>query len=148
MVVAAIGAAAAWRDFRAPVPPARDGVITFAADARGVSWSAPVLVGPDDRTDRPNIVLYVLDALRADRLGVYGSPASVAPAIDGLGRAGLVFRRAYAAASWTKPSVVSLLTSLSPQTHGVGALYYTDCQRREPSRFIRAHRLPVEADRA
>ncbi len=39
---------------------------------------------------------------------------------------GLVFDQAYATSSWTKPSVASLLTSLYPQTHGVGAYSYSD----------------------
>ena len=50
----------------------------------------------------------------------------VSPFLDHLGTRSLVFRRAYAAASWTKPSVTTLLTSLYPATHAVGARHYAD----------------------
>ena len=76
--------------------------------------------------NRPNIVLYVVDALRADKLGLYGSATGASPFLDQLGTRSLVFRRAYAAASWTKPSVTTLLTSLYPATHAVGARHYAD----------------------
>jgi tetratricopeptide (TPR) repeat protein len=47
------------------------------------------------------IVLLSVDALRADRLPVYGYPALRTPAIDALARDGVVFDRAYAHAPQT-----------------------------------------------
>ncbi len=69
---------------------------------------------------RPNVVLVVLDALRADHLSGYGYPAPTSPAIDALGETGVFFSRAYAQSSWTRPATASLLTSLYPSQHAHG----------------------------
>jgi arylsulfatase A-like enzyme len=68
---------------------------------------------------RPNVVLVVVDALRADRLGVYGWQGQTSPNIDRLGDNGLVVRDAYTCATSTKLAIPCLLTSLFPLSHGV-----------------------------
>lgn len=70
--------------------------------------------------DEPNVVLIVIDTLRADRLHAYGNPAEVSPAMDALAARGVLFERAFANAPWTVPSTVSILTGMSPPEHGVG----------------------------
>jgi arylsulfatase A-like enzyme len=77
---------------------------------------AAVLTRP---TSTPNIVVIVVDTLRADRLGVYGHDRPTSPHSDALAARGMVFDRAYAASSWTLPSVASYLTGLQPPEHGV-----------------------------
>jgi len=72
----------------------------------------------------PNIVLVVVDTLRADRLGMYGHDRPTSPNLDALAARGLVVDRAYAPSSWTLPSVASYLTGLQPPEHGV--LGWTD----------------------
>src|SRR5437870_9418618 len=69
----------------------------------------------------PDIVLVVIDTLRADRIGGYGNPRGLTPTIDRLASNGVLFRHAYAPSSWTKPSVASLLCSRYWSQHGVGA---------------------------
>ncbi len=71
------------------------------------------------RSEAPNVVLIVVDTLRADRLGAYGNRRGLTPFLDSLARRGTVFANAYAASSWTCPSVASLLTSRYPSQHGV-----------------------------
>ncbi len=71
------------------------------------------------RADRPSVILVVVDTLRADRVGVYGNARGLTPFLDGLARRGVVFRNAYAASSWTCPSVASLFTSRYPSQHHV-----------------------------
>lgn len=66
-----------------------------------------------------NVVIYLIDTLRADRLGVYGYTRPTSPNIDALGRDAVVFERAQAPAPWTLPSVVSILTSTFLCEHGV-----------------------------
>lgn len=68
---------------------------------------------------RPNVLLYLVDTLRADHLGAYGYHRPVSPHVDALAREGLRFTRAYAASGWTRTSVASLLTGLSPVDHRV-----------------------------
>jgi arylsulfatase A-like enzyme len=66
----------------------------------------------------PNLVLIVIDTLRADHLGTYGYERATSPHIDRLAERGLVFANALTTSSWTKPSVASLFTSRYPSEHG------------------------------
>lgn len=68
---------------------------------------------------RPNVLVVCIDALRADRLGAYGASPSPSPSLDALASDSVVFTNATSVASWTKPSVPSLLTGLYPDEHGV-----------------------------
>ena len=70
------------------------------------------------RPSAPNILLYVVDTLRADAVGCYGNSSVHTPGIDRLAHEGTRFARAYANASWTRPSMGSLLTGEYPSTHG------------------------------
>jgi arylsulfatase A-like enzyme len=63
-----------------------------------------------------NVVLIVVDTLRADRLGAWGFPRGTTPHLDALARRAVSFPRAYAPATWTLPSVASILTGLHPTT--------------------------------
>src|SRR6185369_8454714 len=60
---------------------------------------------------RPNVVVLLVDTLRADGLGTYGASPSPSPALDRLAAEGLVFEQAIAQAPWTLPSVTSILRS-------------------------------------
>ena len=65
-----------------------------------------------------HVVVILVDAMRADRLGVYGGKAGT-PVMDGLARDGTVFANACAQAPSTRPSVSSLMTGLYPSQHGI-----------------------------
>jgi len=64
-----------------------------------------------------NVLLIVIDTLRADMLSCYGGPVAT-PNIDALASSGVLFRRAYAHAPMTMPSHSSMFTSLLPSEHG------------------------------
>ncbi len=64
---------------------------------------------------RPSFVLVVVDTLRADHLAP-DAPAPT-PRVAALARQGSWFRRAFATAPWTLPSVASLLTSQLGSEH-------------------------------
>ncbi len=68
---------------------------------------------------RTNVIVIVVDTLRADHLGCHGYRRDITPNIDALARDGLHFRNAISAAPWTLPSVASLLTSQYPSVLGV-----------------------------
>ncbi len=70
------------------------------------------------KPDGPNIIIIVADALRADHLGCYGYTKPTSPNIDKFASESLLFKNAWANASWTKPSMGSLFTSLFPHEHG------------------------------
>lgn len=77
-----------------------------------------------EATDEPgDILLVTIDTLRADHLGLYGYERPTSPQIDRLFRDSAVFERAYSTEANTSPSIVSLLTGLSPPEHRVRLLY-------------------------
>ncbi len=67
----------------------------------------------------PNIILISSDTTRSDHCSVYGYELDTTPRIDAWFGEGAVFERAYATTSFTPPSVISFLTGLYPQRHGV-----------------------------
>ncbi|MDQ7088808.1 MAG: sulfatase [Acidobacteriota bacterium] len=68
---------------------------------------------------RPNVIVLLVDTLRADALGFGGCPRDTSPKLDRWARRGVVFRQATTPAGWTRPAVVSLFTGLYPAAHGV-----------------------------
>ena len=68
--------------------------------------------------DRPNVVVVLVDTLRADSVGLYAGGKSITPRLDALGDEGLVFTQAVSQSSWTLESVASLMTGLHPRAHG------------------------------
>jgi len=79
---------------------------------------SPPQAPPDP--ERPlDLVVVTLDTLRADRLGCYGYERPTSPNLDRFARDCFVFENAQSAAPWTAPSLVSLMTALYPDVHGV-----------------------------
>ena len=66
-----------------------------------------------------NVVIVLVDCLRADHLGCYGYERKVSPFIDRIARGGTLFENCIAPAPWTIPSVASFFTGVYPQEHGV-----------------------------
>lgn len=66
-----------------------------------------------------NVVIFVVDTLRQDHLGVYGYLRLTSPNLDAFSRESVVFDQARAHSSWTRPSMTSLFTGLWPSSHGV-----------------------------
>jgi arylsulfatase A-like enzyme len=69
----------------------------------------------------PNVVMIVVDTLRADHLGCYGYARDTSPNIDRFAAGAVRYAHAYAAAPWTTPSVAALLTSRYPSELGIVA---------------------------
>ena len=67
----------------------------------------------------PNIVLVVIDTLRADHVSCYGYPRATTPTIDALAANGVAFTQAISQAPWTAASVGSLVTGVYPSVHGI-----------------------------
>lgn len=89
---------------------------------RPAFWGNPRLVARDRKPgdQRPNVVLIVVDTLRADRLGSAGYGRPTSPALDRFAQRAVQFRRAYASSPWTAPSLSSLMTGLYPEQHQGG----------------------------
>ena len=68
----------------------------------------PLIGAAGPPREPPNIVLYVIDTLRADHLGCYGYPRPVSPSIDAFSREAVLFEHAVAQSSWTRSSMASI----------------------------------------
>jgi arylsulfatase len=71
--------------------------------------------------DQPNIVMIVVDALRADHLGCYGYSRDTSPNIDKLATQGVLAEQFICAAIPTQPSFTTLYTGQHPITHNIVA---------------------------
>lgn len=67
---------------------------------------------------KPNIIILLLDCMRADHLSCYGYTRNTSPTIDALATQGIKFNYAISQAPWTFPSVFSLLSGHYPHKHG------------------------------
>lgn len=65
-----------------------------------------------------NVLLYVADALRADRVSAYGYERETTPTMDALADAGVRFDACFSPATWTRPVAATLATGLYPPAHG------------------------------
>ncbi len=74
--------------------------------------------GGGSTSGRPNILVLMLDTVRADALSALGPQAAPTPAMDRMAAQGVLFLRAIAPASWTVPSHASLFTGLTLTQHG------------------------------
>jgi len=83
-------------------------------DATRAFWGTPALTA--DRK-APLAIVYLVDTLRADHTGVYGYARKTTPELDAFAKDAVVFDTAVMHASWTKPSVASILTSRLPGQH-------------------------------
>ncbi len=83
--------------------------------------SSASLERPQTASTKPrgNILLIVVDTLRADHLSAYGYSAGKTPNLDAFQKDAILFEKAYANASWTRPSFASILTGRYASSHGV-----------------------------
>ena len=80
---------------------------------------APGAEPPDPPPPARNVIVYLVDTLRADHLRVYRPEAPAeTPHLDRWAADAAVFDAAVSQAPWTKPSVATLLTGLLPWEHG------------------------------
>ncbi len=84
--------------------------------------SLVVLKSSQGSQGRFNVILIVVDALRADRLGCYGYSRDTSPNIDKLAKEGALFSQAFSHGAGTRIAVASLLTSFYPSVHQVYTL--------------------------
>jgi choline-sulfatase len=74
---------------------------------------------PEPAPFKPNVLLVVIDCLRADHVGAYGYSRPTTPHLDSLAAEGIRFESAYANGTWTKPSMATLFSGLYPSEHGL-----------------------------
>jgi arylsulfatase A-like enzyme len=124
-----VAEAGGWQDVDVDLTDleGREVELSLGSDAPGgvLVVSDPVLLRMET-DEAPSVVLYLVDALRRDHLGLYGYPIRTSPFLDSVAVHSVVVEECYSQAPWTKPSVVSMMTSVSPLEHLVGAVTFTD----------------------
>ena len=111
-----------WAELRvdlSALPEHQPTRFTLSSEGAGgvVLVGAPMVIGPSAR-ERPDVLLYLVDTLRADRLGSHGYGAPTDPGLSALIAQGGRMQRTLAASNWTRPSVSTLLTGAGPEVHG------------------------------
>jgi arylsulfatase A-like enzyme len=105
---------------------------------------ASVLAVACGRDTRPDVLLIVLDTVRADHLSAYGYPRDTTPALAAFARDAVVYRNAIAPDTWTASSHASLFTGLMPTEHGVR---YVGAEHSTAGVHALADGIPVLAER-
>lgn len=134
LVAVSVGATAAalWFGTRRRgelVAAAAAAALVLAAGARGIMGPAPLsrVIDHGVRDQRsavsasashPNLVLIVLDTVRADHLDLYGYKRKTMPHVTKFASKATVYTDCTSTASWTLPSHASLFTGLPPRVHG------------------------------
>jgi arylsulfatase A-like enzyme len=88
---------------------------------------------PASAAESPNVLLIVLDALRADHVSAYGYARRTTPRLDRLAAEGLLFENAYANSSWTLPSHASFFTGRFVHEHHAGEPHLPFLDARHPT---------------
>lgn len=102
---------------RATAPVLVAGLLVTLLAVRGSRWwserSALSALAPP-RPEYPNVLLLVLDTVRAMNLSAYGYHRATTPTLERLAAGGARFDRALSTAPWTLPSHASLFTGTWP----------------------------------
>ena len=94
----------------APVEPS-----SFADPRDPARFTAGEERGPDSAP--PSVIVLLIDTLRADALSAWGGSGAM-PYLDSIVARSFRFEDVLANSSWTRPSVASLFTGLTPEEHG------------------------------
>jgi arylsulfatase A-like enzyme len=93
--------------------------LTIGTHQQVQQWRHPdTLRAAPAHINGPNIILIVLDTLRADCVGVYGGPG-LTPNLDDFTSSAIAYKAALSTAPWTLPAHASLFTGLYPAALGV-----------------------------
>jgi len=73
----------------------------------------------EEARGRPNFLFLVVDALRADHMGIHGYERNTTPFLDGLARGGYLFPNTVSNSLATRYTVPSIFTMVYPGVHGI-----------------------------
>ena len=88
---------------------------------------------------RPNIILILVDTLRADHLSCYGYSRRTSPHLDAFAEDATLYTAAISPGAWTPPSHASIFTGTYPSCHGVDRMHpYLDSSLQTLPEYARA----------
>jgi len=68
----------------------------------------------------PNVVLLIIDTLRADHVHCYGYPRRITPTLDSLAAEGTMWAYCQGQAAWTLPAIATIFSGLPERAHLAG----------------------------
>jgi len=103
--------------------------LAIAGGTIGARWVAGTMAQNGDAppADAPNVLLLILDTVRAQSMSLYGYARATTPHLARLARESAVFEHAFATSSWSLQSHAGLLTGL--WAHEVGGDYLRPVRR-------------------
>ncbi|MHA1469870.1 MAG: sulfatase-like hydrolase/transferase [Candidatus Asgardarchaeia archaeon] len=69
--------------------------------------------------EKPNVIIVVIDALRARNMSMYGYDKPTTPNIDKIAKDSVLFDNCFSTTNTTDPSVTTILSGQYPITHGI-----------------------------
>ena len=109
------------RNMRRSLPWLAATAVVLLIGVQGSRWMAerPAMAGLGPaNTGAPNVLVLIMDTVRADHVGIYGYNRATSPRLDRFARQGVLFENAISTSSWTLPAHASLLTGRFPHEHG------------------------------
>ena len=97
-----------------------------------------IATAPTRGPEAPNVLLIVLDTVRADRLSLYGYHRDTTPNLSRLALRGVTFEQARSTASWTLPSHASMMTGHWPHQQSARLHGPLDNTHRTVAEFLSA----------
>jgi arylsulfatase A-like enzyme len=94
---------------------------------------------PPAAKNRPNVLLIVMDTVRADHLSTYGWHRPTSPALSRLATRGVLFGHARSTAPWTLPSHASMFTGRWPHDMTLGGHHAMDGTYPTLAEFLAGH---------
>lgn len=77
----------------------------------------------EEKMGKPNIVLIVMDAVRAQNTSLYGYERETTPNLKEISKSCVLYKNAISASYWTLPSTASLFTGTYVSKHGLISMY-------------------------
>ena len=69
--------------------------------------------------NKPNVILILIDALRAQSLGCLGYEKNISPNIDRLAKQGVLFENCFSCTNASDPALTSLMSGMLTRSHGI-----------------------------
>jgi arylsulfatase A-like enzyme len=91
--------------------------VAMTLSAGSLLSTMPALGSLKAQSDKPNIIILVLDAMSARNLSVYGYPRNTTPGLERIAERAIVYHSHYSAGNFTTSGTSSMLTGLYPWTH-------------------------------
>ena len=113
----------ARRFWRKTAPWATAAVAFAFIGVQGEKWwheHRAIAALPPATSGAPDVLIIVIDTLRADHVSAYGYPRPTTPNLDRIAQQGVLFENAISPSSWSLPSHVSLVTGRYLHDHKVG----------------------------